>query len=118
VTIDAHRVTAQPVVHMVTAIHAQVHAQLQIVHAVITHSVAIGRKQAMTDVARRVDRQIDAMALRLVVTQIVLTGLLDHHVMIAAVHVTANAVGVQIVPEVVSPMIAKNVHAVALAKSA
>jgi hypothetical protein len=32
--------------------------------------------------------------------------------------VTANAVVVQIVPEVVSPMIAKNVHAVALAKSA
>jgi hypothetical protein len=32
--------------------------------------------------------------------------------------VTANAVGVQIVPEVVFPMIAKSVHAVALAKSA
>jgi hypothetical protein len=32
--------------------------------------------------------------------------------------VTANAVAVQIVPEVVSPMIAKSVHAVALAKSA
>jgi hypothetical protein len=31
---------------------------------------------------------------------------------------TANAVAVQIVPEVVSPMIAKSVHAVALAKSA
>jgi hypothetical protein len=30
----------------------------------------------------------------------------------------ANAVVVPIVPEVVSPMIAKNVHAVALAKSA
>jgi hypothetical protein len=32
--------------------------------------------------------------------------------------VTANAEAVQIVPEVVSPMIAKSVHAVALAKSA
>jgi hypothetical protein len=32
--------------------------------------------------------------------------------------VTANAVVVQIVPEVVSPMIAKSVHAVALVKSA
>ena len=32
--------------------------------------------------------------------------------------VTANAVAVQIVPEVVFPMIAKSVHAVALAKSA
>jgi hypothetical protein len=103
---------------MVTAIHAQAHAQLQIVHEETTHSVAIGRKQAMTDVARRVDRQIDAMALRLVVTQIVLTGLLDHHAMIAAVRVTANAVVVPIVPEVASPMIAKSVPAVALAKSA
>jgi hypothetical protein len=32
--------------------------------------------------------------------------------------VTANVADVQIVPEVVFPMIAKNVHAVALAKSA
>jgi hypothetical protein len=32
--------------------------------------------------------------------------------------VTANAVADQIVPEVVFPMIAKSVHAVALAKSA
>jgi hypothetical protein len=32
--------------------------------------------------------------------------------------VTANVADVLIVPEVVSPMIAKNVHAVALAKSA
>jgi hypothetical protein len=32
--------------------------------------------------------------------------------------VTANAVADQIVPEVASPMIAKSVHAVALAKSA
>jgi hypothetical protein len=32
--------------------------------------------------------------------------------------VTANAEAVQIGPEVVSPMIAKSVHAVALAKSA
>jgi hypothetical protein len=103
---------------MVTAIHDQAHAQLQIVHVEITHLVAIVQRQAMIDVARRVDRQIDAMALRLVVTQIVLTGLLVHHAMIAAVHVTANAVVVPIVPEVASPMIAKRVHAVALAKSA
>jgi hypothetical protein len=38
--------------------------------------------------------------------------------MLVRLRVTANAVAVQIVPEVVSPMIAKNVHAVALAKSA
>jgi hypothetical protein len=41
-----------------------------------------------------------------------------HLAMIVAVRVTANAADVQIVPEVVSPMIAKNVHAVELAKSA
>jgi hypothetical protein len=44
--------------------------------------------------------------------------MIDLHAMIAAVHVTANAVADQIGPEVVSPMIVKNVHAVALAKSA
>jgi hypothetical protein len=92
------------------------HQQTNLAEAI--HSVAIVQKQAMIVVARRVDRQIDAMALRLVVTQIVLTGLLVHHVMIAAVHVTANAVVDQIVPEVASPMIAKSVHAGALAKSA
>jgi hypothetical protein len=56
----------------------------------------------------------------IVVPQVALTVhvTIDHHAMIAAVHVTANAVVVQIVPEVASPMIAKSVHAVALAKSA
>jgi hypothetical protein len=44
--------------------------------------------------------------------------MIDLHAMIAAVHVTANAVAVPIVPEVVLPMIAKSVHVVALAKSA
>jgi hypothetical protein len=38
--------------------------------------------------------------------------------MLVRLRVTANAVAVPIVPEVASPMIAKNVHAVALAKSA
>jgi hypothetical protein len=45
-------------------------------------------------------------------------GMIDHHAMTAAVHAIANAAVVPIVPEVASPMIAKNVHAVALAKSA
>jgi hypothetical protein len=137
----------QPVAHTETAIHAHLHVQLQTDHVVArrvdrqidamtvildraihdprqinpaeaTHTVAIVQRQAMIVVARRVDLQIDAMALRLVVTQIVLTGLLVLHATIAAVHVTANAVVVPIVPEVASPMIAKNVHAVALAKSA
>jgi hypothetical protein len=38
--------------------------------------------------------------------------------MLVLLRVTANAVVVPIVPEVASPMIAKSVHAVALAKSA
>jgi hypothetical protein len=56
----------------------------------------------------------------IVVRQAALTVhvMIDHHATIAAVHVTSNAVVVPIVPEVASPMIAKNVHAVALAKSA
>jgi hypothetical protein len=88
---------------MVTAIHDQAHAQLQIVHVETIHSVAIVQRQAMIDVP-----------------QVALTvhEMIVHHEMIAAVHATVNAAVVPIVPEVASPMIAKNVHAVALAKSA
>jgi hypothetical protein len=103
VTIVVHQVIVQPVVHTVTATHDQAHAQLQIVHVEITHSVAIVRKQAMIDVPQ--------VAPTVHVTIV-------HHAMIVAVRVTANAVVVPIVPEVTSPMIAKSVHAVALAKSA
>jgi hypothetical protein len=102
---------------MIVIMDREIHEHQQKNPAEATHTVAIVQRQAMTDVARRVDRQIDAMALRLVVTQIVLTGLLVHHATIAVAHVTANAVVVPIVPEVVSPMIAKSVHVAALAKS-
>jgi hypothetical protein len=84
---------AQQVVHTVTEIPARHHVQAPIVPVEITHSVAIVHAQAMI-----------AMPV--------------HLAMIVAVRVTANAADVQIVPEVVSPMIAKNVHAVELAKSA
>jgi hypothetical protein len=149
--IVVRRVIVQRVVHMEIETHVQVHVRHQIV-PIVRH------------VAQRVDRQIDAIALRHVATQIVQpvapTVIVTHvrhrahlpivanavtvhatHVQVpivrvvkihtvAIVHaqamiamparlrVIANAVAVQIVPEVASPMIAKNVHAVALAKSA
>jgi hypothetical protein len=143
----------QPVVHMAIVIPAQVHVKVLIVQPVAHTETAIHAHlhvQLQTDhvVARRVDRQIDAMTVILdraihdprqinpaeathtvaivqrqamiVVRQAALTVhvMIDHHATIAAVHVTANAVADQIVPEVVLPMIAKSVHAVALAKSA
>jgi hypothetical protein len=102
---------AQPAVHMVTATHVQV----PIVHVV----------------ARRVDRQIDAMTVimdraihdlrQINPAEATHTVVIVHaQAMIATLvrlRVTANAVVAQIVPEVASPMIAKSVHAVALAKS-
>jgi hypothetical protein len=91
VTIVVQVLIAQLVAHTEIVTHVQAHVHLQIVHVEITHLVVIVQRQAMTDV---------------------------HHAMIAAVHVTANAAVVQIVPEVALPMIAKSVHAVALAKSA
>jgi hypothetical protein len=99
VMIAVHRVIVQLVAHTVTEIHVQV----PIVHVAKIHTVAIVHAQAMIDVPQ------------VAPTVLVMS---DHHVMIAAVRVTVNAVVVQIVPEVVSPMIAKSVHAVALAKSA
>jgi hypothetical protein len=102
----------QPVVHMETA--TRVH--LPIVHVV----------------ARRVDRQIDAMTVildraihdprQINPAEATHTVAIAHARAMIATHahlrVTANAVADQIVPEAASPMIAKSVHAVALAKSA
>jgi hypothetical protein len=102
--------------------HVRHHAQARIVHVV----------------ARRVDRQIDAMTVILdraihdprqinpaeathtvaIAHARAMIAMLVHHAMIVAVRAIANAEADQIVPAVVSPMIAKNVHAVALAKSA
>jgi hypothetical protein len=107
-----HLQIVQQAVHTETEIHVHHHVQVQIVeivaqvpivHAETTHSVAIAQRQAM-----------------IAVPQVALTvhETIVHHAMTAVAHVTANAVVVQIVPEVASPMIAKNVHAAALAKSA
>jgi hypothetical protein len=137
VTIVVQVLIVQQVVHMVTATHVRVHVHLQIVHVVArrvdrqidamivvmdreihdhqqtnlaeaTHSVAIVQRQAMIDVHQQVVPQV-APTVHVTIV---------HHAMIVAAHVTANAVVVPIVPEVASPMIAKSVHAVALAKSA
>jgi hypothetical protein len=88
---------------MTVILDRAIHDPRQINPAEATHTVAIVQRQAM-----------------IVVRQAALTVhvMIDHHATIAAVHVTSNAVVVPIVPEVASPMIAKNVHAVALAKSA
>jgi hypothetical protein len=88
---------------MTVILDRAIHDPRQINPAEATHSVAIAQRQAM-----------------IVVPQVVPTVhvMIVHHAMIVAVRVTANAVVVPIVPEVVSPMIAKSVHAVALAKSA
>jgi hypothetical protein len=83
-------------------------------------------------VARRVDRQIDAMTVildraihdprQINPAEATHTVAIAHAQVMTAIRVlhrvTANVADVQIVPEVVFPMIAKNVHAVALAKSA
>jgi len=130
----------QQVAHTVTEIPVLARDQVQIVQRAV-----IATDQ---NVALRVDRQIDAMALLPVhraiaqpVAHMVIATHVHLHVQVqidhvakthtvaiaharamTAIHVrlrvTANVVDVQIVPEVVSPMIAKNVHAVALAKSA
>jgi hypothetical protein len=114
-------VTAQQVVH--TEIEIRVH--LPIVQRAV-HTVTVTRVQVpiVRVVARRVDRQIDAMIVILDrathVPQQTNPAVVTH--MVAIVHalamtatrarlrVTANVADVQIVPEVVFPMIAKNVH--------
>jgi hypothetical protein len=106
----------QPVVHMAIAIHVRHHAQARIVHVV----------------ARRVDRQIDAMTVildraihdprQINPAEATHTVAIAHaQAMIAMpvrLRVTANAVADPIALVVALPMIAKSVHAVALAKSA
>jgi hypothetical protein len=155
VTPVRHRVQVQIVASAVTvrAIHVQVLVRLRIAESAVTVQEIHDHLQIVPivrHVAQRVDRQIDAIALRHVATQIVqpvvpmetvthvqvpivhaeatrtvaivhalaMIAMPVHHAMIVAVRVTANAVADQIVPEVASPMIAKSVHAVALAKSA
>jgi hypothetical protein len=112
VMIAALQVIAQPVVQTVTEIRAQV--------------------PIVRVVARRVDRLIDAMIVPMdreihehqqispaeATHTVAIVHALAMTVTPVRLRVTANAVGVPIVPEAAFPMIAKNVHAVALAKSA
>jgi hypothetical protein len=99
---------AQRVVHTVTAIHARLHVRHQIVHHVL---MVIDQNAVMIVVPVLIVRVAKTHTVAIVHAQAMIA-------MPVRRRVTANAVAVQIVPEVVSPMIAKNVHAVALAKSA
>jgi len=114
----------QRVVHTVTEIHARLHGQVPIVQQVV-HTVIV------TPVRHRVQAQIVASAvtvhaihahLPIVHAEKTHTVAIAHALAMTATHVrlrvTANAAVDQIVPEVVFPMIAKNVHAAELAKSA
>jgi hypothetical protein len=94
---------AQPVVHTATAIHDQVPVHLQIVGSAAT--VHATHAQLQIAHVAKIHTVAIVHALAMTVTPVRL-------------RVTANAVADQIVPEVASPMIAKNVHAAALAKSA
>jgi len=97
----------QQVVRMVIAIPVQVPVHLPIV--VIVQLVV------------HTETEIPAQVLIVHVAKIHTVAIVHAQAMTAMtahLRATANAVAVQIVPEVVSPMIAKNVHVVALAKSA
>jgi hypothetical protein len=118
VQVHVHHQIAQPVVHTVTATHA--------------HQVIVVQVPIVPVVARRVDRQIDAMTVildraihdprQINPAEATHTVAIVHALAMIVTHdhlrVTANVAVDQIVPEVGSPMIAKSVHAVALAKSA
>jgi hypothetical protein len=97
----------QPVVPMVIAIPVQAPVHLPI--------VVIDQPVVHTQTATRVHLPIVHVAKTHTVAIAHARAMTATHVRLRA---TANAVAVQIVPEVVFPMIAKNVHAVALAKSA
>jgi hypothetical protein len=101
-----HRQIVQLVVHTETA--TRVHLQI-VVRRVIDQPVA------------HTETEIHVQVLIVHVAKILMVAIAHARAMIATharLRVTANAVAVQIVPEVVFPMIAKSVHAVALAKSA
>jgi hypothetical protein len=140
--IVVHRVIVQPVVLMVidqnvVMIVVQVPIDQQVVHTeTATHAqVLIVQPVAptviVTHVRHRAHLPIAANAVTVHAThaQVLIVHVAKTHTVAIAraqamiampvrLRVTANAVADQIVPEVASPMIAKNVHAVALAKSA
>jgi hypothetical protein len=131
--IVVHRVIVQPVVHTVTEIHVHLRDQVPIDQPVAhTETATRVHLPIVHVVARRVDLQIDAMTVIMgraihdlrqinpaeATHTVAIARALAMIAMPAHLRVTANAVADQIVPEVASPMIAKSVHAVALAKSA
>jgi hypothetical protein len=117
---------------MATATHVQVHVRHQIVPIVrhvlmvtdqsvvmIVVRQVIDQQVVHTETAIHVHHHVQVLIVRVAKTHTVVIA--HAQAMIATLvrrRVTANAVADQIVPEVVSPMIAKSVHAVALAKSA
>jgi hypothetical protein len=130
----------QPVVHTVIEIHVHHHAQAPIA-ANVQHAVMVIDQSVVMIVVqvpivhvvpRRVDRQIDAMTVildraihdprQINPAEATHTVAIAHaQAMIAMpvrLRVTANAVADPIALVVALPMIAKSVHAVALAKSA
>jgi hypothetical protein len=117
------RVQAQIVANAVTVHAIRVHFPIvRHVHTVIDQSVA------MIVVHRVIVQQVVHTEIAIHVPVLIVRVAKTHTVVIAhaqamiampvRLRVTANAEAVQIGPEVVSPMIAKSVHVVALAKSA
>jgi hypothetical protein len=104
VMIVVHLVTVQPAVRTVTEIRVHRHVQVPIAQQVVH-----------TETAIHDPRQINPAEATHTVAIAHARAMIATHVRL---RVTANAVADQIGPEVASPMIAKNVHAVALAKSA
>jgi hypothetical protein len=110
--IVVRRMIVQPVVHTEIAIHEQVPV-LHLIVQLVVHTVT------EIHVRHRAHLPIVANAVTVHVTLVqVLIARVAKTAMPVRLRVTANAEAVQIGPEVVSPMIAKSVHVVALAKSA
>jgi hypothetical protein len=89
-------------------------------HAIHVHQV-IDQQVVPMEIVIHVHHPIVDQVLIVHVAKILMVAIVQRQAM-TEIHVrhlaTANAVADQIVPEVVLPMIAKSVHAVALAKSA
>jgi hypothetical protein len=134
-----HTVTEIPVRHRVHRLIGEnvvtahvIHDHLQIVPIVRHVLMAIDQNAVMIVVQVPIDQQVVRMGIAIPVQvpvhlpivhaeKIHMVAIVHAQAMTATpVHLrdTANAEAVQIVPEVVSPMIAKSVHAVALVKSA
>jgi hypothetical protein len=128
VTVHVTRVQVpidQQVARTVIAIPVRRHVQVLIVQQVAHTETAtrahlqIVQPVVHTVTATHVRRHVQVPIVH--VAKILMVAIARAQAMIAMpvrLRVTANAVAVQIVPEVVFPMIAKSVHAVALAKSA